>query len=407
MREMHDGVGGHLVRTLSMLEGRGASREELAEELREALADMRLVIDSLDPSADDLATRLGMLRTRFERILARERVELVWRAEALPPLPHLGAEDSLHVLRIVQEAVTNVLRHAKATRLTLAARLAAGRGRRAGRHGRGVRRRRRHRRRRCPRARHREHATPCRDARSAARSQCREREWRYARCAVDSRRRQRMIPRPGARRVAEHGSGGFVAVASERLDCPEDEREFGAESAGGRRADHDAGLAEVRVGLAVVGREREDGAFRRSRPPGSRSPSFPTSPTVPRLGWDTIRSVSGSPSASLAASVSGTGTPGSVSRVGVHDDGRVIRTRRRTRRSVVAGVAADLEAAPEVLDTESSRERAVRLRAREHRAAVVGAVAAAARRVAAVLCDVVVILDPCRRRSGASRAGRR
>ena len=125
---MRDGVGGHLVRTLSMLDGRGASREELAEQLREALADMRLVIDSLDPSVDDLATRLGMLRSRLERILSRQNVELVWRTEALPPLPHLGAENSLHVLRIVQEAVTNVLRHAKATRLTLSARLEAGIG---------------------------------------------------------------------------------------------------------------------------------------------------------------------------------------------------------------------------------------------------------------------------------------
>lgn len=126
MREMHDGVGGHLVRTLSMLEGRGASREELADQLREALADMRLVIDSLDPSADDLATRLGMLRTRLERILERQHVTLVWRTEALPPLPGLGAEASLHVLRIVQEAVTNVLRHAKASRLILSSRLAPG-----------------------------------------------------------------------------------------------------------------------------------------------------------------------------------------------------------------------------------------------------------------------------------------
>jgi len=128
MREMHDGVGGHLVRTLSMLEGRGASRDELASELREALADMRLVIDSLDPSADDLGTKLGMLRTRLERILAPEGVELIWRTEALPALPHLGAEASLHVLRIVQEAVTNILRHAQATRLTLSAQLKTGKG---------------------------------------------------------------------------------------------------------------------------------------------------------------------------------------------------------------------------------------------------------------------------------------
>lgn len=123
MREMHDGMGGHLVRTLSMLEGGGASRPELADALREALADMRLVIDSLDPSADDLPTRLGMLRSRLERLLAGQSVELVWRIDALPSIPDFGAEASLHVLRIVQEAVTNVIRHASATQLTLSTRV--------------------------------------------------------------------------------------------------------------------------------------------------------------------------------------------------------------------------------------------------------------------------------------------
>ena len=137
MREMRDGVGGHLVRTLSMLDGRGASREELAEQLREALADMRLVIDSLT-RARRSRHAAGHVRTRLERILARQNVELVWRTEALLPLPHLGAENSLHVLRIVQEAVTNVLRHAKATRLTLSARLATRQRRRARRQRRGA-----------------------------------------------------------------------------------------------------------------------------------------------------------------------------------------------------------------------------------------------------------------------------
>jgi signal transduction histidine kinase len=128
MREMHDGVGGHLVRTLSMLEGREADRGELADALREALDDMRIVIDSLDPSADDLAIRLGMLRTRLERSLARSGVMLAWRLDPLVPEPILGAEASLHVLRIVQEAVTNAVRHASATTLTVAMRSHAGPG---------------------------------------------------------------------------------------------------------------------------------------------------------------------------------------------------------------------------------------------------------------------------------------
>lgn len=117
MREMHDGVGGHLVRTLSMLEGRGAPPAELARALRTALDDMRLVIDSLDPALGDLGSVLGMVRERLEPGLEREGVRFEWHLGDLPALPWLGPEQALHVLRILQEAITNALRHAGATRI--------------------------------------------------------------------------------------------------------------------------------------------------------------------------------------------------------------------------------------------------------------------------------------------------
>jgi signal transduction histidine kinase len=117
MREMHDGVGGHLVRTLSMLEGRGAPPAELARSLRAALDDMRLVIDSLDPDVMDLGSVLGTIRERLEPGLDREGLRFDWQVAPLADLPALGPEQSLHVLRILQEAITNVLRHARATRI--------------------------------------------------------------------------------------------------------------------------------------------------------------------------------------------------------------------------------------------------------------------------------------------------
>lgn len=115
MREMHDGVGSHLVRTLSMLEGRGASADEVARSLRSALDDMRLVIDSLDPDVGDLGSVLGMVRERLEPGLERAGLRFEWLVGDLPAGPRLGPEQSLHVLRILQEAIANVLRHARAT----------------------------------------------------------------------------------------------------------------------------------------------------------------------------------------------------------------------------------------------------------------------------------------------------
>ncbi|MGI9333114.1 MAG: ATP-binding protein, partial [Gammaproteobacteria bacterium] len=121
VRDMHDGVGGHLVSTLALIDSGRANAPDVAQCLREALTDLRLTIDSLDSSASDLATLLGMLRERIQRRLTASGIEVRWYVEALPPLPGFGPRKALHVLRIVQEAITNVLKHSGAGTLTVRA----------------------------------------------------------------------------------------------------------------------------------------------------------------------------------------------------------------------------------------------------------------------------------------------
>lgn len=70
-REMHDGLGSQLVSTLSMVERGLGSQAHVAESLRRALDDMRIMIDSLDPNTTDFATSLGKLRARLELLLRR------------------------------------------------------------------------------------------------------------------------------------------------------------------------------------------------------------------------------------------------------------------------------------------------------------------------------------------------
>ncbi len=120
MREVHDGLGGQLVSTLALVEGGDASPAEVAEALRASLADMRLVVDSLDPALHELPTLLGVFRSRVEPGLRRSGLRFQWKVTDLPPLPHFGPEDFLQILRIVQEAVTNVVKHAKARVITIA-----------------------------------------------------------------------------------------------------------------------------------------------------------------------------------------------------------------------------------------------------------------------------------------------
>jgi len=125
-REMHDGLGGQLVSLLSVVERGVGSRSEIAEGLRRALDDIRIAIDALDPHSTDLPTALGKLRSRLEPLLRRNGVELVWKIDADARLGQLDSDEVLHLLRIIQEGVTNALRHADASRVEVELGVEAG-----------------------------------------------------------------------------------------------------------------------------------------------------------------------------------------------------------------------------------------------------------------------------------------
>lgn len=120
MSDMHDGIGGQLISALNLVEHGDASTIEVADALRECIDDLRLVIDSIEPSDDDLLPALGNLRYRLEPRLRRQGIVLDWQVQPLPRLPGLTPQQLLNVLRILQEAFTNVLKHAGATRIRVA-----------------------------------------------------------------------------------------------------------------------------------------------------------------------------------------------------------------------------------------------------------------------------------------------
>jgi signal transduction histidine kinase len=113
MRDMHDGVGGQLVALIGQLEAGRSDAASLKPQLRRSLDDLRLMIDSLDDACADLSVALGMLRQRLQPGLRGLPMRVRWNTAHLPNLAPCPPDVVLQVLRIVQEAITNAIKHAR------------------------------------------------------------------------------------------------------------------------------------------------------------------------------------------------------------------------------------------------------------------------------------------------------
>jgi signal transduction histidine kinase len=115
MTDMHDGIGAQLISALSMVESGQAPPAEIAAALRECIDDLRLTIDSLESTENELLPALGNFRYRIDARLRAVGIALDWEVSDLPDLSYLSPRNLLHILRILQEAIANVLKHAQAT----------------------------------------------------------------------------------------------------------------------------------------------------------------------------------------------------------------------------------------------------------------------------------------------------
>jgi signal transduction histidine kinase len=126
MQDMHDGLGSQLLSSLAMVERGAVDEHDVAQVLRECIDDMRLVIDALTPGENDLLSALGMLRFRMEPRLKAAGIDLGWKIDCPDDTVEVEPRTGLALLRIVQEAIANALKHAGASRLDVSVATAAG-----------------------------------------------------------------------------------------------------------------------------------------------------------------------------------------------------------------------------------------------------------------------------------------
>ncbi|MFL5759774.1 MAG: histidine kinase [Thermomicrobiales bacterium] len=139
-RDLHDGLGAQLAalimqagaaRSLIRTDPNAAEQElaDLRDELRSAVAEVRRLVLGLRPPALDELGLIGALRAWLARLdgggIDADSTTFRVRFDADEPLPLIRAAAEVAAYRIVEEAVTNVVKHAHATTVAVSIRLHA------------------------------------------------------------------------------------------------------------------------------------------------------------------------------------------------------------------------------------------------------------------------------------------
>jgi signal transduction histidine kinase len=117
MENLHDGVGSQLVTSLMLVKGGSAGQTDMINLLQDCIEEMRMALDSLAAESDDLLSLLENFRTRISSRFSAIGLRLEWVDQELPGTAEIPPQVGLQVLRILQEALANVLKHARATKV--------------------------------------------------------------------------------------------------------------------------------------------------------------------------------------------------------------------------------------------------------------------------------------------------
>ncbi len=121
--ELHDGIGSQLVNVLSTLTASTSHQaRQTAMALEQCLGDLKLTVDAMDGFDDNVPEALGQLRYRMQRALDGQGIQIAWKVQVSAEIEAVKGAQSRQVLRIAQESVANVMRHAQATALEVTCR---------------------------------------------------------------------------------------------------------------------------------------------------------------------------------------------------------------------------------------------------------------------------------------------
>ena len=119
MQDIHDGLGSQLISSLALSERGALDPQQTTALLRECIDDLRLAIDSLTGSNDSFAVMAGNLRFRMAPRLRAVGIVLRWNSAGLSDDGTVENAKTLPLLRIMQEGLSNALRHSHASEIAV------------------------------------------------------------------------------------------------------------------------------------------------------------------------------------------------------------------------------------------------------------------------------------------------
>lgn len=111
---LHDDLGAKLLQLIY-----ASPNREQADLARSVLQDLRDVVTRSRGAPCTLLEALGEIRSEAEQRLRSVSIVLNWKQPLDLPDPALDQAQSLHLFRIVREAISNVIRHAQAHTLII------------------------------------------------------------------------------------------------------------------------------------------------------------------------------------------------------------------------------------------------------------------------------------------------
>ncbi|CAN5654321.1 sensor histidine kinase [soil metagenome] len=125
LRDMHDGMGAQLMTALRGVERGALTPAQVAQSLQDGLDELRMLMDSTD-MGHYLPGALATWRNRWDSRLSAAGVQLAWRIDDSLDGIKLANDVALQVMRILQEAATNIVKHSQARGMALDAAVREG-----------------------------------------------------------------------------------------------------------------------------------------------------------------------------------------------------------------------------------------------------------------------------------------